>query len=122
MADLVGQRLASVVAVGRIDVGAVAAVDQVPGLPLERIRYIRQEGERRTADTTAEVAEGQVALIALAGVDEVDIGDVRPGLQRQLGLGLLLRGEGAEPMSSTLEIIHKYHIISAQISAWEKPF
>ncbi|BCR26530.1 hypothetical protein [Aquipseudomonas alcaligenes] len=25
-------------------------------------------------------------------------------------------------MSSTLEIIHKYHIISAQISAWEKPF
>jgi len=26
------------------------------------------------------------------------------------------------PMSSTLEIIHKYHIISAQISAWEKPF
>ncbi|WP_430930057.1 fimbrial protein, partial [Pseudomonas aeruginosa] len=25
------------------------------------------------------------------------------------------------PMSSTLEIIHKYHIISAQISAWEKP-
>ncbi|MGC8384524.1 hypothetical protein ACP3P8_18230 [Pseudomonas aeruginosa] len=63
---------------------------------LERIRYIRQEGERRTADTTAEVAEGQVALIALAGVDEVDIGDVRPGLQRQLGLGLLLRGKGAE--------------------------
>ena len=33
-------------------------------------------------------------------------------------------GEGAErsAMSSTLEIIHKYHIISAQISAWEKPF
>ena len=30
--------------------------------------------------------------------------------------------EGLDPMSSTLEIIHKYHIISAQISAWEKPF
>ena len=29
---------------------------------------------------------------------------------------------GHTPMSSTLEIIHKYHIISAQISAWEKPF
>ncbi|MEZ1423928.1 hypothetical protein QVM55_29515, partial [Pseudomonas monteilii] len=29
---------------------------------------------------------------------------------------------GAQAMSSTLEIIHKYHIISAQISAWEKPF
>ncbi len=29
---------------------------------------------------------------------------------------------GRGPMSSTLEIIHKYHIISAQISAWEKPF
>ncbi|MCS7704271.1 hypothetical protein N0018_31165, partial [Pseudomonas aeruginosa] len=31
-------------------------------------------------------------------------------------------GPGTRPMSSTLEIIHKYHIISAQISAWEKPF
>ncbi|MBA6092191.1 hypothetical protein H4C81_25470 [Pseudomonas monteilii] len=31
-------------------------------------------------------------------------------------------GKGWSPMSSTLEIIHKYHIISAQISAWEKPF
>ena len=31
-------------------------------------------------------------------------------------------GQGLVPMSSTLEIIHKYHIISAQISAWEKPF
>ncbi|MCS5882792.1 nucleotide-binding protein [Klebsiella pneumoniae subsp. pneumoniae] len=31
-------------------------------------------------------------------------------------------GGGWKPMSSTLEIIHKYHIISAQISAWEKPF
>ena len=31
-------------------------------------------------------------------------------------------GPGSVPMSSTLEIIHKYHIISAQISAWEKPF
>ncbi|MED6065219.1 hypothetical protein VZ232_18140, partial [Pseudomonas aeruginosa] len=30
-------------------------------------------------------------------------------------------GIGRVPMSSTLEIIHKYHIISAQISAWEKP-
>ncbi|MBF3053265.1 hypothetical protein, partial [Pseudomonas aeruginosa] len=30
--------------------------------------------------------------------------------------------EDSSPMSSTLEIIHKYHIISAQISAWEKPF
>lgn len=29
---------------------------------------------------------------------------------------------GPSTMSSTLEIIHKYHIISAQISAWEKPF
>jgi hypothetical protein len=29
---------------------------------------------------------------------------------------------GRPSMSSTLEIIHKYHIISAQISAWEKPF
>lgn len=29
---------------------------------------------------------------------------------------------GDRAMSSTLEIIHKYHIISAQISAWEKPF
>ncbi|WP_333966913.1 hypothetical protein [Pseudomonas aeruginosa] len=29
---------------------------------------------------------------------------------------------GSASMSSTLEIIHKYHIISAQISAWEKPF
>ena len=34
---------------------------------------------------------------------------------------LYLTGTQA-PMSSTLEIIHKYHIISAQISAWEKPF
>ncbi|WP_235583775.1 hypothetical protein [Pseudomonas aeruginosa] len=33
-----------------------------------------------------------------------------------------LRWRGGTPMSSTLEIIHKYHIISAQISAWEKPF
>ncbi|WP_049074284.1 hypothetical protein [Klebsiella michiganensis] len=32
------------------------------------------------------------------------------------------RGVGVGAMSSTLEIIHKYHIISAQISAWEKPF
>ena len=31
-------------------------------------------------------------------------------------------GGGRAPMSSTLEIIHKYHIISAKISAWEKPF
>ncbi|MGK4341880.1 hypothetical protein ACSMFT_11690 [Ectopseudomonas oleovorans] len=31
-------------------------------------------------------------------------------------------GAGDKAMSSTLEIIHKYHIISAQISAWEKPF
>jgi hypothetical protein len=30
--------------------------------------------------------------------------------------------QGLLPMPSTLEIIHKYHIISAQISAWEKPF
>ncbi|WP_420907998.1 TerC family protein, partial [Ectopseudomonas oleovorans] len=36
---------------------------------------------------------------------------------RRIGIGLVLI-----PMSSTLEIIHKYHIISAQISAWEKPF
>lgn len=35
---------------------------------------------------------------------------------------LAIRGWGVSPMSSTLEIIHKYHIISAQISAWEKPF
>lgn len=35
---------------------------------------------------------------------------------------LLKEVEGYVPMSSTLEIIHKYHIISAQISAWEKPF
>ena len=32
------------------------------------------------------------------------------------------RMPGFSAMSSTLEIIHKYHIISAQISAWEKPF
>nr|WP_187272893.1 hypothetical protein [Pseudomonas mendocina] len=32
------------------------------------------------------------------------------------------KGLPREAMSSTLEIIHKYHIISAQISAWEKPF
>ncbi|MEN8547388.1 hypothetical protein V8693_32485 [Pseudomonas aeruginosa] len=33
-----------------------------------------------------------------------------------------MRGADVASMSSTLEIIHKYHIISAQISAWEKPF
>ncbi|WP_238839853.1 hypothetical protein [Pseudomonas aeruginosa] len=35
---------------------------------------------------------------------------------------LFYKEVGWGPMSSTLEIIHKYHIISAQISAWEKPF
>ncbi|WP_323805186.1 hypothetical protein [Pseudomonas aeruginosa] len=35
---------------------------------------------------------------------------------------LLVSGAVVLTMSSTLEIIHKYHIISAQISAWEKPF
>lgn len=34
----------------------------------------------------------------------------------------LASGVAFHSMSSTLEIIHKYHIISAQISAWEKPF
>ncbi|CAD0264186.1 hypothetical protein DENIT_20070 [Pseudomonas veronii] len=40
------------------------------------------------------------------------------------GLMKLTQGSGGDydSMSSTLEIIHKYHIISAQISAWEKPF
>ncbi|NKC40642.1 hypothetical protein [Pseudomonas aeruginosa] len=38
------------------------------------------------------------------------------------GWELSVSGPAPGPMSSTLEIIHKYHIISAQISAWEKPF
>ncbi|MCV6132565.1 hypothetical protein PMJ92_33525 [Pseudomonas aeruginosa] len=38
------------------------------------------------------------------------------------GPALAQSAAGSSPMSSTLEIIHKYHIISAQISAWEKPF
>ncbi|MGY6512000.1 ABC transporter substrate-binding protein [Vibrio parahaemolyticus] len=41
---------------------------------------------------------------------------------RTAGVVPLAIGGRASPMSSTLEIIHKYHIISAQISAWEKPF
>jgi len=40
----------------------------------------------------------------------------------EVELGADPHGVGVDPMSSTLEIIHKYHIISAQISAWEKPF
>ena len=39
-----------------------------------------------------------------------------------LAVGIGAAGGGYWTMSSTLEIIHKYHIISAQISAWEKPF
>ncbi|SEJ81461.1 NADPH:quinone reductase [Ectopseudomonas oleovorans] len=42
---------------------------------------------------------------------------------RWINIGLMGGREATlDPMSSTLEIIHKYHIISAQISAWEKPF
>ena len=52
-----------------------------------------------------------------------DIQGVHPEFSRiERDLDLAPVGVPDEAMSSTLEIIHKYHIISAQISAWEKPF
>jgi len=49
-------------------------------------------------------------------------GQYNLAIDLQVPTGNDLTGPGLPSMSSTLEIIHKYHIISAQISAWEKPF
>ncbi len=68
------------------------------------------------------VSMGEMVCAQLASLFQgylVEVGGVSesPEAEREFK-----RNEGVMPMSSTLEIIHKYHIISAQISAWEKPF
>ncbi|MNG23394.1 hypothetical protein D3C84_1079930 [compost metagenome] len=66
VADLVGQGLAAVVAVLRVDVGLVLVVDQVPGFTLVRTRAVeRQIGKcRATGAAVAVVAEGHVTVAA----------------------------------------------------------
>lgn len=99
---------------------------------LEHTQVEQQEVSRVLRNTYGLLAitlafSGLVAFIAQrANVPYPNIFVVLIGFYGLFFLTAKLRNSAwglvSTPMSSTLEIIHKYHIISAQISAWEKPF
>ena len=96
VADFVGQGLTAVIAFARGFVDLIVLVDQVPRLAFARTAW--QIGKRRTAVAGTEVGEGHVTVVPTGcrPLGEGHFGDVCPGLQRQLGLFLLQRGELAE--------------------------
>ena len=107
VADFVGQGLATVVALARGFVDRIVLVDQVPRFAFARTAG--QVGKRRAAVAGTEIGKGHVAIPATGcrAFGERHLGDIGPGLQRQLGLFLLQRRKLAERAQATGGVTHR---------------